>query len=221
MIAKQLITSHVAPLKTTDTGVYALSQMEEARLSHMPIVDGNEFLGLISDRDILSIDEPSLEIGQFKNTPSRVFVYGEQHVYEVLKMFSTLNLTMLPVITEKNIYLGSIFMPTVIHSLAEMTGINNPGGVIILEINDKDYNLIEIVQLVESNDTRILSCFVNSHPDSTILEVTIKVNRMEIGPLLQAFFRLNYTVTASWSKEDSYNEGLQDRFDALMNYLNI
>ena len=90
-----------------------------------------------------------------------------------------------------------------------------------MEINDKDYNLIEIVQLVESNDTRILSCFVNSHPDSTILEVTIKVNRMEIGPLLQAFFRLNYTVTASWSKEDSYNEGLQDRFDALMNYLNI
>ena len=221
MIAKQLITSHVIPLKSTDTGVFALIQMEEARLSHLPIVDGKAFIGVISEMEILAVDEPEQEIGQYKITPIRAFVTGEQHVYDVFQMFSSLNLTMLPVVSDKNLYLGAILLPAVVHSLAEIVGINNPGGVIVLEINNKDYSLTEIVQIVESNDTKILSCFVTSHPDSTKLEVTIKVNRMEIGPLLQAFFRLNYLVTASWSKEDSYNEGLQDRFDALMNYLNI
>jgi acetoin utilization protein AcuB len=221
MIAKQLITSHVIPLKVTDTGVFALIRMEEAHLSHLPIVQGTEFIGVISDREIMAFDAPELEIGQYRNTLTREFVTGEQHVYEVLKVFSSLNLSMLPVVTDKNFYLGAIILPTVVHALAEMVGIQNPGGVIVLEINEKDYNLTEIVQIVESNDTKILSCFVNSHSDSTKLEVTIKVNRMEIGPLLQAFFRLNYIVTSSWSKEDSYNEGLQDRFDALMNYLNI
>jgi predicted transcriptional regulator len=221
MIAKHLITSHVIPLKTTDTGAFALSQMDDARLSHLPIVEGHQFIGLISDKEILAVDEPESGLGNYNITLARPAVTEEQHVYEVLKLFSELNLSLLPVVNDQNAYLGSIVLPTVVQTLADIIGIQNPGGVIILEINDKDYNLTEIVQIVESNDAKILSCFVHSEPDSTKLEITLKVNRIEIGPLLQAFFRLNYLVKASWSKEDSYNAGLQDRFDALMNYLNI
>jgi CBS domain-containing protein len=221
MIAKQLITSHILPLKPSDTGAFALSRMEELHLSHLPVVEGLEFIGLISDKEILSVDEPEKEISQYKIILTRAFVTQDQHVYEVLKLFSSLNLTLLPIVSEGNLFLGSILLPEVVHSLCDIVGIHNPGGVIVLEINDKDYNLTEIAQIVETNDAKILSCFVTSHPDSTKLDVTLKVNRMEIGPLLQAFFRFNFFVKASWSKEDSYNEGLQDRFDALMNYLNI
>ncbi|MCX6266463.1 MAG: CBS domain-containing protein [Bacteroidetes bacterium] len=221
MIAKQLVTSHVFPLKITDTGEFAVTQMEESRLSHLPVVDGATLIGVISDKEILAVDEPTLEIGKYKTALTKVSVTDEQHVYEVLKLFSSSNLTVLPVVNDKNIYLGSILLSTVVHALTEMIGVRNPGGVIVLEINDKDYNLSEIVQIVESNEVKILSCLVSSVADSTKLEVTIKVNRMEIGPLLQAFSRFNYHVTESWSKEDSYNEGLQDRFDALMNYLSI
>jgi len=220
MIAKQLITSHVIPLKPTDTGAFALTQMEEVRLSHLPIVDGKDFIGVISDKEIL-VDEPDQQLAQYKIVPTMAFVNADQHVYEVLKKFSSLNLTMIPVVTETNDYLGAIVLPTLVHSIAKIVGVDNPGGVIVLEINDKDYNLTDIVQIVESNDAKILSCYVTSVPDSTILEVTIKVNRIEIGPLLQTFYRLNYLVTTSWSKEDSYNAGLHDRCDALMNYLNI
>ena len=221
MTAKQLLTSQVVPLQITDTGAFAIQQMEELRLSHLPIVNGREFIGVISDKEILLVDEPEKEIGQYQITLTRAFVTEEQQIYEVLKMFSSLNLTMLPVVTDKNTYLGSILLPTLVQALAEMAGIHNPGGVIVLEINDKDYSLTEIVQIVESNDAKILSCFVTSHPDSTLLDVTLKLTRREFGRLLQGFFRFNYIVKASWSKEDSYNEGLQDRFDALMNYLSI
>ncbi len=221
MIAKQLITGHVIPLKSTDTGAFALLQMEEARLSHLPIVEGTTLIDIISDKEIQAVDDPELEVGRYKINPIRVSVDEEQHVYEVLKLFSSLNLTMVPVVRDENYYVGAIILPTIVNSLAAMIGIDNPGSIVILEINDKDYSLAEIVKIVESNDTKILSCFVTPLPDSTILEVTLKVSRIEIGPLLQTFFRLNYLVTASWSKENSFNEGLQDRFDALMNYLNI
>lgn len=221
MIAKKLITSHVVPLKITDTGAFALLQMEEARLSHLPVVDGAGFIGLITDKSILAVDDPEKEIDGNNYTLINAFVTEQQHLYEVIKIFSTLNLSLLPVVSEKNQYLGAIVLSTVVHALAEMAGIHEPGGIIVLEINDKDYSLAEIVDVVESNDAKILSCFVTSHRDSTKLEVTIKLNRMEIGPQLHAFSRLNYTVTSSWSKEDSYSEGLKDRFDALMNYLSI
>ena len=221
MIARQLITNDVIPLKTSDTGEFALLQMEEARLSHLPIVEGTDYIGVISDKEILAEDEPQMEIGRYALAPSRIFVNEEQHAYEVLRAFSSMKITLLPVLSDSNQYLGAIVLPTVVRVLSEMVGALNPGGVIILEISEKDNSLKEIVHIVESNDAKILSCYVSSQPDSTKLEVTIKVNRMEIGPLLQTFSRLNYPVKASWSREDSFNEVLQDRFDALMNYLNI
>jgi acetoin utilization protein AcuB len=221
MIAKQLFTDSVVPLKPSDNGTFAISQMEEFRLSHLPIVDGQDFLGVISDKDIMTLHEPDLMIGSYMLSLNRAYVTEEQHIYEIIKIFSTLNLTMLPVVNTKNQYLGAITLSTLVRNVADMAAIHNPGGIIVLEINDKDYSLAEIAQIVESNDAKIMSHYITSHPDSTKLEVTIKVNRIDIGPVLQTFFRYNYLVKMSWSQEDAYNEGLQDRFDALMNYLNI
>ena len=221
MIAKQLLTDLVVPLKPTDTGTFALSSMDECRLSHLPVVDDLEFMGLISDKDILSLPEPEVEIGKRKLPLVQASIGEDQHIYDVIKTFSTLNLTMLPVVNAKNHYLGAITLPTLVRHFSDIAAIHNPGGVIVLEISSKDYSITEIAQIVEQNDAKILSLYITSYPDSTKLEVTIKVNRIDIGTLLQTFNRYNYLVKATWSQEDAYSEGLQDRFDALMNYLSI
>jgi hypothetical protein len=88
-------------------------------------------------------------------------------------------------------------------------------------VNRTDYLLTEIAGIVESNDARVMGVFLSSKPDSTRMEVTIRVNVTDIGAILQTFSRYNYLVSASWSKEDSFSDGLQDRYDSLMNYLNI
>ena len=92
--------------------------------------------------------------------------------------------------------------------------------IIVLEINDKDYLLTEIAQIVESNDAKVLSMYITSHPDSTKFEVTLKINKMDVGSILQTFNRYDYIISASFT-EDTYTDNLQDRFDSLMNYLNI
>jgi predicted transcriptional regulator len=221
MTAKQLISGTIFPLKTSDTGMFAISQMEELRCSHLPVAEGAEFLGVISDTEIVSQQDSDLEIGTYRSCFIQAYVSENQHIYEVIKAFSTLHLSILPVLNDKNQYIGSISLPALVDQLGEVMALHQPGGIIVLEINDKDYNLPEIAQIVESNDTKILSLYLTSFPDSTKLEVTIKVNRIDIGPVLQTFFRFNYIVKASWSQEDVYSEGLQDRFDALMNYLSI
>jgi len=142
-------------------------------------------------------------------------------VYDVLLVISDQKLTLLPVLNTKNQYMGVISLTDLVQKLSVITSMKNPGGIIILEVNQKDYLLTEIAGIVESNDAKILSLYVTSHPDSTKLEITIKVNSVDIGALLQTFSRYNYLVKASWSKEDSFSDGLQDRFDSLMNYLNV
>ena len=165
--------------------------------------------------------DPEDEIGSVRRSFSQVNADENLHIYEVIKLFGSLNLTILPVVNARNLYAGAVTLSSLVGHFSEMAAIQNPGGVIVLEINNKDYSITEIAKIVESNDAKILSLYVTSFPDSTRLEVTIKVNRMEIGAILQTFDRYSYVIKATWSHEDAYSEGLQNRFDALMNYLSI
>ncbi len=221
MLARELITDSINPLNTSDSGALALGMMDEYRLSHLPIVNNKDFLGMISDADIFALNAFDDPIGNHMLTLNGAYVKDSQPVYEVIQTFANMKLTVMPVLDEKNQYLGVITLANLVHHMAKITSIDAQGGIIVLEINDKDYSLSQICQIVESNDATVLSSYITSFPDSTKLEVTLKINRLDIGPILQTFDRYGYLVISSYSNNDTYSETLQERFDALMNYLNI
>jgi acetoin utilization protein AcuB len=220
MIARQLLSETIIPLRPEETGAGALGMMDELRVSHLPIVEDEEFLGLISDTDILTLDSFTETIGNHPLSLSNAYVMENQHIYDVIRIIDALKLTLVPVLDEKKHYLGSVTLATLSHHLSDLMALNNPGGIIVLEINDKDYLLTEIAQIVESNDAKILGLYITTFPDSTRMEVTLKVNKIDVGPILQTFIRYNYIIKASFS-EDTYTESLQERYNSLMNYLNI
>ena len=63
MTANDLISQVIPSLKTSDTGQTALNWMEIFRISHLPIVNNQDFLGLISDNDIYDMNKPEEAIG--------------------------------------------------------------------------------------------------------------------------------------------------------------
>lgn len=220
MITKELLSESIAPLNPSDSAAFALGIMDEFKISHLPIVQNLTFQGLISDSDIYNFNNFDEPVGNHNLSLSQAYVTENQHIYDAIKIFSTLSLSLLPVITANNQYLGMITQADLIKHLAGIFAINNPGGVIILEINEKDYFLTEIAKIVESNDAKLLSLSITSFPDSTKLEVTLKLNRMDIESILQTFNRYNYSVKASFSENLNY-ESLKERFDSLMNYLEV
>lgn len=221
MTAKELINPNIIPLGPAETVETALAQMDDLHLMHLPLADRSEYTGLVFETDLLNVGDPDQPASMYKSKVGRIYVFDNQHIYEVIRLFAGFNLTLLPVLNDKNQYVGAITLPALVGYLPRIAAVNSPGGIIILEINSNDFLMTEIAQIVESNDTKILSMYITEHPDSTQIEVTLKVNRIDIGSILQTFFRYNYTVKASWSHEDSYTEGLKDRYDALMNYLSI
>lgn len=221
MTAKELISDTLMAVNPACTGSDALGLMDEFRVSHLPVVDDSQYLGLISDSDIYNKGEFEQAAWDARLNYPKPFVYEHQHVYDVILMMSDQKLSLLPVLNARNQYAGAISIGGLVRMLPSMISLEQPGGIIVLEVNQKDYLLTEIAGIVESNDAKILSLYISSHPESTRLDVTIKVNVTDIGAILQTFSRYNYLVRASWSKEDSFSEGLQDRFDSLMNYLNI
>jgi acetoin utilization protein AcuB len=220
MIAKELLSETITPLNPSDSATFALSVMDEFRVSHLPIVQDLNLIGLISDTDIYSFNNMEEPVGNHNLSLAQAYVTDKQHIFDAIKIFSTLSLSLLPVVTENNQYLGTITQNDLIRHLADIFAIDNPGGVIILEINEKDYVLTEIARIIESNDAKLLSLSITSFQDSTKLEVTLKLNRMDLEPILQTFNRFNYSVKASFSENTNY-ETLKERFDSLMNYLNV
>jgi CBS domain-containing protein len=221
MIAKDLISEVVPSLKTSDSGQTALNWMEIFRISHLPIVNNLDFLGLISDTDIYDMNQPEEPIGNHSLTLFKPFVTTEQHLFEVIGLASRLKLTVVPVLDEKSHFKGVITTTDLVRYLAGISSMDQQGGIIVLQLIERDYSLSEIAQIVESNNVKVLSMYVTSPPDSTRLEVTIKVNTNDLVSVIRTFERYNYDVKTWVTADDSMDRFYSERFDILMKYMNI
>ncbi|MBN1387689.1 MAG: CBS domain-containing protein [Bacteroidales bacterium] len=221
MLAKELISEVVSALRTSDTGQKALNWMEVYRISHLPIVNNLEFLGLISDTDIYDLNDPEQPIGNHKLSLIKPYVRLDQHIFDVISLAARLKLSVVPVLDDHNHYKGVIMASDLIDELAKMSSIKEPGGLIVLDILQNDYSLSQIAQIIESNDAKILNLYISSHPDSTRMEVTIKLNTNNLMPIIKTFERFKYEVTAWHGEHDDMDSFYSDRFDSFMRYLDI
>ena len=221
MVAKDLISEVIPSLKTSDTGQTALNWMEIFRVSHLPIVNNQDFLGLISDADIYDMNQPEEPIGNHKLTLFMPYVDGEQHIFEVIGLASRLKLSIVPVLDSNKHFKGVITTSDLIRHLAGISSMDQPGGIIVLELTERDYSLSQIAQIVEGNNVKVLSMYITSPPDSTKLEVTLKLNTGDLVSVIKTFERYNYEVKTWVSNNDSMDKFYSERFDSLMKYLNI
>jgi CBS domain-containing protein len=221
MISKQLCSSAIPPVKSTETGSDALFYMDEYKVSYLPVLSDQQYLGLISEQDIFTLADPDLPLIDQKVTYKLVYISEDQHIFDAIKIMATEKIPLLPVLDEKRNFLGCITTGKITEIFGKFTAFDSPGAVLILELNQNDYVLSQIAQIVESQDTKVLSLYVSSEKDSTKIEITIKVNKREIQSLIKTLNRYNYVIKETFTEdEETYND-LRDRYDALMNYLNI
>jgi len=220
MLARELISDIVTALRTSDSGTTALSWMEVFRIKHLPIVNHREFLGLISDADIYDLNNPDEPVGNHELSLIKPYVTEEQHIYEVIEVLSRLELTLVPVLDRDMQYLGVITQEDLTQRFAHLSAMQQPGGIIELEMNQRDYSLSEISQIVESNNAKILSLYVAANDDNTKLRVTLKINLTDLTSIMETFNRYNYTVVSSHMNDEDLDEFYQERFDVFLKYLN-
>ena len=220
MLAVELISEEIFPLSTSDTGNHALQLMEDFKLTELPMVQHSEFLGLVKEGDVLDMNDLDEAVGKQKLALERPIIFASEHIYEVLGKMSLHKLSLIPVLDEESNYLGVITMPAIIESISNLAAIRDLGGILQLELNVNDYSLSEIASIVESNGAKILSSYIHTHDDSTKMDVTIKINKTDLSPIIQTFNRYNYTIAASFHKSELEDQ-MQKRFNEFMNYLNM
>ncbi len=219
MIAKALVSDSIIPLRTSDTGDEALAIMNEFYVRHLPIVNNEQLLGLVSEEDILNNDVEEA-VGSYSLSLPHAYVRQNDHLYEVIRLMAEYQLTVIPVIDEELNYHGLITLEDLLRSFAEAGSFRESGSIIVLEMTKVDYTMSEIARIVESEGAVILSSFITTALDSNRIEVTIKINRQNILSILATFERFDYQIKASFN-ESEYIDTLKDRFDSLMTYLSV
>ncbi len=220
MLVADLITDEIPPLKHTDTVEMALDWMEQFKVAHLAVVKDRELIGLVSETDLMDYNRPDETIEELKIPLLKPIIHNYQHTYDLLKLMMSFNLTLIAVLDDKELYKGCITLKGLLANLSSMASVQNPGGVIVLEVNQADYSLTHISNIIEGNDAKILSAHVSSLPDSTKVEVTLKLNVEDLSRVLQAFYRYNYTVKASFQHGD-FENGMKNRLDEFLHFLNI
>lgn len=219
MLNKEIISASVPTLNPNDSVSQALELMSEFHVSQLPVVNDEKYIGLIFEDDLLNANDQDL-LQTLENRFSRIAVHANTHFIESIQAAHDYDLTVIPVIDKEQEFVGSITAIDLLKNFAKISGASEPGGVIVLELEQRNFSFSEISKLVETNDAQITQLNTYWDNSSETFLVTLKINKFEISDIVATFQRYEYQIKYYFG-EELYENELRNNYDHLMNYLSI
>lgn len=220
MNISQILIDGNYTINPTDPIRYTLDKMADLRLTQLPVVKNGLFLGSVTYETLADLTNTDQRIEHADVMYQQIHIYGTQHIFDAVLFFQIYQLDLLPVVDEQHTYLGAITPLELINTLSQTMSIHQPGGIIVLEMGYRDNALSHIAHIVESDNAQILNSYVQTFSDSSRLEVTLKINKSNLSSIVSSFLRHDYTVKATYNDESS-RDNSRDRYEQLMNYINM
>lgn len=198
----------------------AIRLMSNYNVIHLPVVSQDVYLGIYSEEFLLQVEKEGSTIAELKVEPQMIAVSEGEHFLKALKIAVEFNLSLVPVIKENKELAGVITYSDLLKQMAEFVNVNEQGGLIILEMESKNYSFSEINRLVETNDAQITQLNTFTDPETAMMQVTLKINKLEISDIVSTFQRYEYHIKYYFGEEFYENE-VRSNYDNLMNYLKI
>jgi acetoin utilization protein AcuB len=218
MLTRDLISNAIPYLHKSDTVYHALQLMNDHHVAHLPLVEDKSYLGIISEEQLLQNDEET-ELTDLQISDDSTSVQANEHFLKAIQTAVVNKLSIVPVVEEKQL-LGIVTYNDLLRNASEFMSLSQPGALIVLEIDSRHYSFTEINRIVESNDAQITQLNTYTDTETGLMQITIRVNKMEVSDLLSSFQRYEYNVKYFFG-EEMYENELKTNYDNLMHYLKI
>ena len=212
------LNTEIKPLKHSAPISEAQDLFEEVMYSHFPVTEEGVFIGCVSKESVAFLNASAL-LNENRFHFERFFVRSSMIWLDVLEVFAKNETNLLPVLDEKNNYIGYYELEDVIRFLHETPFLKEEGGILIVAKEVNTFSMSQVTQIVESNQTKILGLFISNIAQNKV-EITIKISQSGLNDIIQTFRRYDYEIISE-HQEDSYLNGLKERSDYLDKYLNI
>jgi acetoin utilization protein AcuB len=220
MLTRELLSQTLPYLHLQDKVYQALQMMNDNHVTHLPIVEGDKYVGLISEDDLLQAENDNSELASLEQAFATVAIKEEEHFLKAVQLAVENGLSVVPVISEDNELTGTVVYNDLLKFSSEFMSLNEPGGLIVLEMNSNQYSFNEISKLVETNNAQITQLNTSNDAETGLMQVTIRINKPEVSDIVATFQRYDYIVKYFFGEELYANE-LRSNYDNLMNYLKI
>jgi acetoin utilization protein AcuB len=220
MLTRELLSQTLPSLRLTDKVYQALQLMNDNHVTHLPILEGEKYVGIISENDLLQAENDNAPISELQQSFSDVSVKDDEHFLKAVQLAADSGLSIVPVITEENELIGSVSYNDLLKFSSEFMSLSEPGGLIVLEMESNQYSFNEISKIVETNDAQITQLNTSNDAETGMMQVTIRINKPEVSDIVATFNRYEYNVKYFFGEELYANE-LRSNYDNLMNYLKI
>ena len=218
MLTRDLISNSIPYLHKDDKVFHALQLMNDYHVAHLPVGEDENYLGIISEEQLLQSDEENT-IKQLPVTDGTTSVQANDHFLKAIQTAVVNKLSIGPVVEEK-LLVGIVTYNDLLKNASEFMSLNKPGALIVLEMESRSYSFNEINRIVESNDAQITQLNTFTDPETGIMQVTIRINKLEVSDIISTFQRYEYNVKYYFG-EELYENELRTNYDNLMNYLKI
>ncbi len=220
MLCRQLLSQTLPFLRPTDTVFQALNVMADHQVLHLPIAEGLQYAALISESALQSVDDDQYTLQQLSTLWQPLLVNSEDHLLMALQVAAQHQLTVVPVVTPEGELIGTLLQSDLIRALSAFMRLDEPGGLLVLEMEPRQYAFSEMSRLVETHDAQITQLNTRLLPETGQLSVTIRVNKLEISDIVATFQRYDYNVVCFFG-EERYTNQMRSNYDNLMTYLNV
>lgn len=248
MKVRALLTESPAPLAPGDPVETALATLLEHGVAHQPVVDENDALvGLISEEQLLEAPDAEAPVRALLGARP-VSVRPGAHVFDATRAMVQHDLSVLPVAEplaevgssaaetaangaraphEYNAasaeapehYLGVVHRRDLFEQFARMLSTQEPGAILALEAEERDYSLAQLVHLIEQSDVKVLS--VASEPTDGQRgprRFTVKLNATDTTRVRHMLEHNGFDIVASFGEQD---DEILERVQEFMRYLEV
>ena len=215
---KNYLNNDYKAIESFETIEFVQDFFADVSFSHFPIVEENVYIGSISSFDIENFDSQKT-LKDYRYVLEGFFARPSMIWLDILEIFAKNNTNIIPVLDEKNNYVGYYEIEDIMKFFNQTPFLREPGGIIVIEKASLDFSMSQAVQIVESNNGKVLGLIISeSSIDKT--QATLKIALGAMNEIIQTFRRYNYDIISE-HQEDSYITNLKERSDYLDKYLNI
>ncbi len=222
ILAEDLLNQMIPPLKGTDTTAKAARWLEEFHVGQLPVLAGRRYRGLITEQDLADYENPDTQLAELELGYGEAFVRHDQHFYRVMELAIENKIQLVPVLDEQEDYAGVVTVSDALAAFGSVPGPAGQGSILVLSMEERDYSLSQISRYVEENNAKILSAHVSTDElDAYRIRLTLRLNTDNLARITATLERFGYVVSAQFAGTATVGEDEQDRFDALLRYLNV
>jgi len=215
------IDNNILPLKPSDKVLIARDLMLSQNVLNLPIIEDGKLLKWV-DIEKLCEHEDKKNIAEidFISLNKGLFLQEDDHFFKGLQIFkSNPNYDVLPVFSIVNGFQGLVRARDLIAPFLVRNVEQGESSMVLLEMNDFDYSLSAISNIVEYNRSSILQVLVGSQAKGKVW-VHIVLNTTTIQSILSSFYRYNYSILYIHNQKDA-DTLIDDRYQSLMKYLDL